>query len=142
MTEKLSGVTLFTNATVMQSEIDLGENQAAATNQKRRMVGQAPYVVNAGGTYSTRTGSTSATLLFNRVGERIDAAGDVPLPDVVTQSRNQVDFSLRFPILSSVSGRFDARNLLDSPYEMVQGSVVRELYKAGRVFQAGIVWRP
>jgi len=142
VTEKLSGVTLFTNATVMQSEIDLGENQAAATNQKRRMVGQAPYVVNAGATYSTRTGSTSATLLFNRVGERIDAAGDLPLPDVVTQSRNQVDFSLRFPILSSVSGRFDARNLLDSPYEMVQGSVVRELYRAGRVFQAGIVWRP
>ena len=79
---RLSGLSLFTNATIMQVEIDLGMNQAAATNKKRRMVGQAPYVVNAGATYATRTGSTSATVLFNRVGERIDAAGDLPLPDV------------------------------------------------------------
>lgn len=142
VSDRLSGVTLFTNATMMQSEIDLGGNQAAATNQKRRMVGQAPYVVNAGVTYATRTGATSATLLFNRVGERIDAAGDLPLPDVVLQPRNQVDFSLRFPIVSSVSGRFDARNILDSPYETTQGTVVREYYTAGRVFQAGITWRP
>ena len=142
LSDRLSGVTLFTNATVMQSEIDLGENQAAATNQKRRMVGQAPYVVNAGATYSTRTGATSATLLYNRVGERIDAAGDLPLPDVVLQSRDQVDFSLRFPIFSTVSGRFDARNLLDSAYETVQGTVVRDYWKTGRVFQAGITWRP
>ena len=106
------------------------------------MVGQAPYVVNAGATYSTRTGATSATVLFNRVGERIDAAGDLPLPDVVVQSRNQLDFSLRFPIVSTVSGRFDARNVLDAPFETVQGTVVREYWKTGRVYQLGLVWRP
>ncbi|HEX6048994.1 MAG TPA: TonB-dependent receptor, partial [Gemmatimonadaceae bacterium] len=142
LSDRLRGVTLFTNATIMQSEIDLGENQAAATNQKRRMVGQAPYVINAGATYSTRSGATSATLLYNRVGERIDAAGDLPLPDVVVQPRDQVDFSLRFPLFGSVSGRFDARNILDAAYETVQGSVVREYYRTGRIFQAGIVWRP
>jgi len=142
VSDRLSGVTLFTNATIMQSEIDLGANQAAATNKTRRMVGQAPYVVNAGATYATRTGATSATLLFNRVGERIDAAGDLPLPDVVVQSRNQVDFSVRFPIFSTVAGRFDARNLLDAPFETVQGTVVREYWKTGRVFQFGLVWRP
>jgi len=142
VSSRLSGMTLFTNATIMQSEIDLGANQAAATNQKRQMVGQAPYVVNAGATYATRTGATSATILFNRVGERIDAAGDLPLPDVIVHPRNQLDFSLRFPIVSTVSGRFDARNLLDAPFETVQGSVVREYWRTGRVFQAGIVWKP
>ena len=138
----LSGLALFTNATIMQSQIDLGASQAAATNQKRRMVGQAPYVVNAGATYSTRTGATSATLLFNRVGERIDAAGDLPLPDVTVQPRNQVDLSVRFPIISTISGRLDARNLLDAPYETLQGTVTREYWKTGRIFQAGIAWRP
>jgi TonB-dependent receptor len=140
--DPLRNVSIFSNATLMQSEIDLGDQQSAATNRKRRMVGQAPYVVNAGAVYSTRTGATSATLLFNRVGERIDAAGDAPLPDVVTRSRNQLDFSLRFPIVGSLSGRFDARNILDAPYEMVQGSVTREYWKTGRVFQTGLVWRP
>ena len=142
LADPLQGVSLFANATVMQSEIDLGVNQAAATNRKRRMVGQAPYVVNAGATYANRSGATSASLLFNRVGERIDAAGDLPLPDVVVRPRNQLDFSLRFPILASLSGRVDARNLLDAPYETLQGTVTREYWTTGRVFQAGLVWRP
>jgi len=142
LSNRLSGLSLFTNATVMESEIDLGTNQAAATNKTRRMVGQAPYVVNAGATYATRGGETSATVLFNRVGGRIDAAGDLPLPDVVMQPRNQLDFSLRFPILATLSGRFDLRNLLDAPYETTQGTVVREFWRTGRVFQAGLTWRP
>src|SRR5215203_4802378 len=60
LSHRLSGLSLFTNATIMESEIDLGTNQAAATNKTRRMVGQAPYVVNAGATYATRGGETSA----------------------------------------------------------------------------------
>jgi outer membrane receptor protein involved in Fe transport len=138
----VQNVSVFSNATVMRSEIDLGDQQAAATYKQRRMVGQAPYVVNAGAVYTTTSGASSATLLFNRVGERIDAAGDAPLPDVITRPRNQMDFSLRFPIIGSLSGRFDARNILDAPYEMVQGTVTREYWKTGTVFQTGLVWRP
>jgi len=142
LSRALEPFTLFSNATVMQSTIKLGETTASATNKNRRMVGQAPYVVNAGLTYTSRTGSTSATLLFNRTGERIDAAGDQPLPDVLEQPRNALDISLRFPVVSALSGRFDAKNLLDDPYETVQGSVVRESFRTGRVFQLGLVWRP
>jgi len=97
----------------MESKIDLGNSQAAATNKTRRMVGQAPYVVNAGVAYASQGGRTSATLLFNRTGDRIDAAGDLPLPDVIQLARNVMDVSLRFPVFGAISGRFDARNLLD-----------------------------
>ena len=142
VTRRLDALTAFTNVTVMQSEIKLGESTASATNKNRRMVGQAPYVLNAGLTYAPRTAATSATLLFNRIGDRIDAAGDQPLPDVIERARTVVDFSLRFPVVSALSGRFDAKNLLDDPYETVQGSVIRESYRAGRVFQLGLVWRP
>ena len=142
LTQPLRNMSVFSNATFMRSEIDLGDQQSAATNRERKMVGQAPYVVNAGAIYTNTTGSTSATILFNRVGERIDAAGDAPLPDVVTQARNQLDFSLRFPVFGSLSGRFDARNILDAPHELIQGDVTREYWKTGRVFQTGLVWRP
>jgi TonB-dependent receptor len=138
----LAPLTAFTNVTLMESTIELGETTASATNTNRRMVGQSPYVVNAGLTYAARSGSTSATLLVNRIGERIDAAGDQPLPDVVERARTALDFSLRFPILSALSGRFDAKNLLDAAHETVQGTVVRDSYRAGRVFQLGLVWRP
>lgn len=133
---------IFSNLTVMRSEIDLGANQAAATNPKRRMVGQAPYVLNLGLAYASASGSTSATVLFNRVGDRIEAAGDLPLPDVVQQARNVMDFSLRFPVVGALSGRFDAKNLLDEPFQSVQGTVTREFWKSGRTFQFGLIWKP
>jgi outer membrane receptor protein involved in Fe transport len=133
---------IFSNVSLMRSEIDLGANRAAATNPERRMVGQAPYIVNVGLGYSSASGNTSATLLLNRVGERIEAAGDLPLPDVVQQARDVVDFSLRFPMMRGVSARFDAKNLLDEPYHTVQGTVTREYWKSGRVFQMGLIWRP
>lgn len=132
----------FSNLTLMTSEIDLGDQQAAATNQKRRMVGQAPYVINTGLTYSSGSGATSATVLFNRTGERIDAAGDSPLPDVITVARNSMDVSLRFPVFGALQGRFDARNILDDPFKSVQGTVVRESWRAGRVIQLGFIVRP
>jgi TonB-dependent receptor len=132
----------FSNLTLMRSEIDLGANQAAATNPKRRMVGQAPYVLNLGLSYASISGRTSATLLFNRVGDRIEAAGDLPLPDVIQKPRNVMDFSLRFPVVGNLSGRFDARNLLDEPFQTVQGTVTREYWKSGRTFQFGMIWKP
>ncbi len=133
---------IFTNLTLMQSEIDLGTNKSAATNPKRRMVGQAPYVFNLGLAYTSASGSTSATVLMNRVGDRIEAAGDLPLPDVVQQPRNVLDFSLRFPVVGAMSGRFDARNILDEPFQSIQGTVTREYWKSGRTLQFGMIWKP
>lgn len=130
----------FGNLTLMRSEIDLGANRAAATNPTRRMVGQAPYVINLGLGYTSPSGGTSATVLFNRVGDRIDAAGDLPLPDVVTLPRNGLDVSLRFPVIGALSARFDAKNLLDEPFRSVQGTVTRESWRTGRTFQVGMVW--
>lgn len=133
----------FTNLTVMQSDITLrADTRASATNKSRRMVGQAPYVINGGLTYMTVGNGLSATVLYNRVGERITAAGDNPLPDVVEQPRDALDFSLRLPVAGAFSARIDAKNLLDSPFVVRQGTVTREEFRAGRTVQAGLVWRP
>ena len=133
----------FTNVTVMESRIHLAEDtRASATNRSRRMVGQAPYVLNAGLTYLAVGNSTSATLLFNRVGPRIYAAGDSPLPDVIEEPRNVLDLSLRLPVAGAFSARIDAKNLMDSPYLVQQGTVARERYRTGQIVQAGVVWRP
>jgi outer membrane receptor protein involved in Fe transport len=134
---------LFSNVTVMKSKIHLfTDTQASATNLSRAMVGQAPYVVNAGLTYASVGGASSATLLFNRVGNRIDAAGDSPLPDVVELARNVLDFSLRFGLTESLGFRADAKNILDSPFRVMQGTAVRDWYQTGRVVQAGFQIRP
>ena len=135
-------LTVFSNVTLMESRIHLFDStKASATNLSRRMVGQAPYVLNTGLTYASRSGALSATVLFNRIGERIVAAGGTPLPDVVEKSRNVLDLSLRQAIRSGVLLRMDLKNLLDAPYEVRQGTVQRELYRSGRIVGLGLQWQ-
>lgn len=143
--ESLSPFTAFTNATVMHSRIDLGsDTRSAATRANRPMVGQAPYVVNAGLSYARgERGSTSATLLYNVVGKRIWAAAQLPiLEDAYEMPRNVLDLSLRFPVMRHMSGKFDAQNLLDSPTLVKQGEVERLRYHTGRTLSVGLSWQP
>jgi TonB-dependent receptor len=131
----------FSNVTLIQSDITLGAAGASLSSPNRAMVGQAPYVVNAGLSYTAARGAT-ATLLYNVVGERIINAAEAPLPDVKERPRNIVDFSVRAPLRSGVSVRLDARNLLDAPFQVFQGSALRERYRTGRIVQLGFTWRP
>ena len=140
---RLQPLTYFANVTAMESKIQLAENtRAAATNRSRRMVGQAPYVINTGLTYTSNSARSTATLLFNRVGERISAAGGSPLPDVIEQPRNVLDVSMRQSFAPMVTLRMDLKNLLDAPYEILQGSVTREFYRSGRSVNLGFQWIP
>jgi hypothetical protein len=141
LSESLDAFTVFTNATLMRSDIQLDATQASVTREDRPMIGQAPYVLNTGLTWSPGRGTTSATLLYNVVGRRITDAGEIPLPDVEEMPRNVVDLSLRFPFVYGLSARVDAKNLLDSPFRVRQGPVTREAYRFGRVFNIGLTWQ-
>jgi TonB-dependent receptor len=142
ISERLLPLAAFANVTAMRSSIRTGNAEfSASTNDDRAMTGQAPYVVNTGLTYANESGSASATVLFNVVGRRISAAGSMPLPDVYEESRGALDLSVRLPLQAGLSAKLDARNLLDAPYELTQGSVTRERYRAGRVVSLGLTWR-
>ncbi|HJU66429.1 MAG TPA: hypothetical protein VJ596_12155, partial [Gemmatimonadaceae bacterium] len=92
-------------------------------------------------TYSSESGSSSATVLYNVVGRRIYSAALLPLPNIYEEARHVIDVSLRFPLLGGLAAKVDAKNLLDAPYEATQGAVTREYYRAGRVFTVGFSWR-
>jgi 5-hydroxyisourate hydrolase-like protein (transthyretin family) len=135
--------TVFANATLMRSRIEIGsEGLASRLNDRRPMVGQAPFVVNAGLTYTSLGGRWSATALYNVVGRRIVSAGEAPLPDVYEEARHSLDFSLRLPITDRLSGKVDAKNLLDAPTRLTQGAVIRESWYAGRKIGVGLTWTP
>jgi hypothetical protein len=143
LADALEPVTLFANGTLMKSEIRLGDDSlSAATRANRPMVGQAPYVLNAGLSYARgERGSTSATLLYNVVGRRIWAAAQTPLlDDAYELPRHVLDLSLRFPVLRGTSGKLDASNLLDSPVTVRQGTVDRLRYRTGRTISVGLSW--
>lgn len=139
--EALDPWTVFANATVMRSRIRIGSSAASKTHDDRAMVGQAPWVLNAGITWQPEAGATSASLLLNHVGRRIVSAAEAPLPDVYEEARTGLDLSLRLPVAGAVSARLDAKNLLDSPHELTQGTVTRAYDHSGRVFSFGLSWQ-
>ena len=138
----LAPFSLFANTTLMNSEIDLGANAAGLTNLSRPMAGQSEYVVNAGVTYTSGTGALSGTLLYNVTGRRVFEAGAGGLPDSYEEARHVVDASLHFPIAGTLSGRADAKNLLNTPFRLSQGDIVRQRYLLGRQFSVGFTWQP
>ena len=140
--ESLEPFSLFSNVTLMESEIRLGAEGASLSSVDRPMVGQSPYVVNAGLTWAPVDGRTSATVLYNVSGARISSAAEAPLPDVYEEARNVLDVSVRFPFLGGLSGKADLKNLLDAPVEFRQGPVVREAYRTGRSLSLGVSWQP
>lgn len=138
--ESLRDVSAFANVTVMRSEVDTGRDG----DESRAMVGQAPYVANAGVTYGPERSSLTATLLYNVVGPRIvnARASGSQVDDVVESARPALDFSARFPFIGGTSAKLDFRNLLDSPHEHRQGSVVRAYHRTGRSVSLGVSWTP
>jgi outer membrane receptor protein involved in Fe transport len=52
-----------------------------------------------------------------------------------------LDLALRTGLFPGVSLKLDAKNLLDAPYEVTQGAVVRETYRSGRSYSVGLSWQ-
>jgi outer membrane receptor protein involved in Fe transport len=143
LSRSLANLTLFANTTIMRSRITPGnDNISSLTNANRPMVGQSGYVINSGLGWLSPSGRWSATALYNVVGRRIAEAGVDPQPDSYEEARHLVDVSLQFPVFGSMSGKFDGKNLLDAPYRLAQGDILRERYKTGRVFSVGFTWKP
>ncbi len=90
----LKPLSLFGNYTYIRSEVvfnDLGaSNKVIKAN--RPLQGQSPYLINAGIQY---TGEVfNASILYNRVGERLTLVGNDEFPNVYERPRNQLDLQL------------------------------------------------
>lgn len=91
----LENITFFTNAAIMSSEVDL-LNQGGI---KRALQGQSPYLINSGLQYTSKDNMYSASLLYNRIGERISAVGFQGYPDIYENGRNLVDLQFSKKIM-------------------------------------------
>jgi hypothetical protein len=137
ISDRLAAWNVFANATVMHSRVDTGVDG----DEPRRMVGQAPYVVNFGATWAP--GDWSATVLYNVVGPRIVNArpSGSSVSDVVEMPFHKLDLSLRFPLVGDAAGKIDLKNMLGAPYRVRQGGVDREYHATGRSVSLGVSLR-
>jgi outer membrane receptor protein involved in Fe transport len=109
----LKNTTLYTNLSLVKSEV----KDTALIGNKRPMVGQSPYVINAGILHTALENKLSFNLLYNRIGERIFKSRGANFPNIYEQSRNVVDFQMGYKVFKS-RGEFklNAADLLNNNY--------------------------
>jgi outer membrane receptor protein involved in Fe transport len=91
--EQLNNFTFSTNASYLKSEVNV--KKTINKTGKRPLQGQSPYLINAGLMYnSKKENSTGVSLLYNRIGKRIWAVGNVQDPDIYENPRNVLDLQL------------------------------------------------
>jgi TonB-dependent receptor len=102
----------------------------------RPMQGQSPYVINMGLLYDIEKAGLNATLLFNRIGERIYLVGDLTSgagsPDIYEASRSLLDFQVSKKLLKKKAElRMSISDILNSTQYFYQNSDGRTKLQKG-----------
>jgi TonB-dependent receptor len=94
-----NNTTLYTNLSIIRSKVSYGGTNPLL--QDRPLVGQSPYVINAGIQHSALENKLSFNLLYNRIGRRIYRVGGIVYPNLWENSRDVFDFQTGMKILKS-----------------------------------------
>lgn len=129
----LSNFYVTGNLALIESEVTVSETVVGVgTNPTRELQGQSPWVANLGLGYSDPVRGTEVLLAFNMFGERIVEAGINLAPDAKEQPRAMLDFNLRKVFFDDWTLGLKLRNILDSEFEIKQGTVTQRGFKSGR----------
>ncbi len=98
MVDALKNFTVQANGSLIKSEV-----KDASLGIDRTLQGQSPYMINLGLLYDLEKAGFTATILYNRIGERIYLVGDISAgsgsPDILEAPRHLVDFQMSKKIL-------------------------------------------
>ncbi|GAB2701563.1 TonB-dependent receptor [Mucilaginibacter koreensis] len=98
LSANLKNTTLYTNVALIKSVVTDSRLTLIEQTNKRPMVGQAPYVINAGLLQTAYNNKLNFNLLYNRVGPRIFKARGYVFPAVYENSRNVVDLQIGYRV--------------------------------------------
>jgi hypothetical protein len=107
----------FGNYTYTQSEVKF--NDLSAGNKEvtaaRPLQGQSPYLINAGFQWTSE--QFNASLLYNRVGQRLALVGNSEFPNVYERPRNQLDFQISKKILDKNGElKLNIADMINNPF--------------------------
>ncbi len=100
--ELLSNFSFFGNFTYIFSQVRfVDEVGGKVASSDRPIQGQSPYLINAGLQYTSTTSGWNASLLYNKVGNRIWLVGyaAIGFPDIYENPRDVVDIQVSKKVL-------------------------------------------
>jgi TonB-dependent receptor len=112
--EFFKSTTAYTNVAIVKSKVENANTGVTLLDASRPMVGQAPYVINAGLQHSFLDNKVSFNALYNIVGRRLNIAGGAIFPAVWEAPRNVIDLQLGMKVLKSKGEiKFNAGDILN-----------------------------
>jgi Carboxypeptidase regulatory-like domain/TonB-dependent Receptor Plug Domain len=154
--EAFESFSLGANFALVYSQVELGAacspttdptcNAVASdqsTTRRRALQGQSPYVVNAYLDYTDEDSGTTARLLYNAFGRRIEEVGVLGLPDVYEEAIHNFDFVLGQELVENLTLSFAIENVLNYPRRWTQGPDRSVTYLAwpGTLFSLGLSYK-
>lgn len=109
------------NGSVIKSSVQLGA-KAVGQDNERPMMGQSPYVVNAGLYYSDPEKKLQYNILYNVFGKRLFAVGSFGTPDIYEMPRGMLDVTVSKGLGKHFEVKAGAQNLLDQRTLLKQDS--------------------
>ncbi len=128
---RLGNIGVNGNITLASSKIDMSETEFTSrvnnarvgeeVSDTRVMAGQAPYIINAGFSYKTRSSKFEIGAFYNVMGETLQFVGIADRPDVFTKPFHSLNLSGSYTFGSDdrIKARFKVDNLLMSDRESV-----------------------
>ena len=139
LSTKLSQFNFGTNVTLTKSKMTLD-----GRDYSRPLSGQSPFIINSLLGYTSHSGATSATLLYNAFGDRLVRLTTIDQKALYEQTRHQVDFTLSHKLWQTMTFKFGVKNLLNEDYVVTQEQPqfgiegVTEFHKIGRTVSMGV----
>lgn len=135
-----------TNATFIQSEIDLSNApNYAGTNKKRALQGQSPWVFNANLGYENLVDEIKANLILNVAGPSIAEVGMDGVDDTYLENPVSLNFVYNQLLYQGYENKWKLKvkvnNLLDGEFKEVVGEggdTIKKRYKKGTSFSAEV----
>lgn len=129
------------NLTLAQSEVTMKpEDQALMTNRARPLHGQSPYALNVGLLYENERWGTTAQLLYNVFGPRLDAVGINGLQDVYEEELHRLDLTVTQALGAGFDLKLAATNLLDAAEVFTQGDTEVSRFRPGLGTSMSLAW--
>lgn len=147
----LSNFTFVINAALIKSKINVAES-ATERDGERTMQGQSPYTLNFGTYYNSQKSGLMVSVMYNKIGERIHAVGNVTHPHIFEMPFNSLDLTLEKKFFKIISLKLGVKNMLDDEVVFSQtGELIDEeknvistrtqinqIFRPGRQFKLGV----
>jgi hypothetical protein len=131
----LSNFSIFANFTYIFSQVKFDDELLGkVVSADRPVQGQSPYLINGGLQYSSKGSGWNATLLYNRVGNRLALVGyqSLGFPDIYENPRDVLDIQVSKKVLGKRGEvKLTLSDLFNQPYLYYENVDGPRAYKNG-----------